>query len=141
VLEATGRPLTHWQATTAPGLLARGALRLLVTPPRAEIYARCDARLGRMIDAGALDEVRVLDAMGLPAQRPAMRALGVPHLLRHVRGEVGLDEALEAARTATRRYAKRQMTWFRHRMADWHRLEQIDRAELAAAVDGLLPLA
>jgi tRNA dimethylallyltransferase len=139
VLEATGRPLAHWQATTLPGPLAQGALRLLLAPPRAEVYARCDARLGGMIDAGALDEVRALDRLGLPAQRPAMRALGVPHLLRHVRGEAGLEEALDAARTATRRYAKRQMTWFRHRMADWHRLEQDDRAELAAAIDGLLP--
>lgn len=138
VLEATGRPLSHWQATTVPGPLARGALRLLLAPPRAEVYARCDARLGRMVAAGALDEVRALDRLGLPAQRPAMRALGVPHLLRHVRGEVGLDEALDAACTGTRRYAKRQMTWFRHRMADWHRLEQVDRAAPAALIDGLL---
>lgn len=138
VLEATGRPLAHWQATTAPGPLAQGALHLLLAAPRAEVYARCDARLGRMIDAGALDEVRALDTMGLPPHLPAMRALGVPHLLRHVRGEIGLDEALDAARTATRRYAKRQTTWFRHRMADWHWLEAAGMRDLAATVDGLL---
>jgi tRNA A37 N6-isopentenylltransferase MiaA len=126
-------------AAISPAATDQGALRLLLAPPRAEVYARCDARLGGMIDAGALDEVRALDRLGLPAQRPAMRALGVPHLLRHVRGEAGLEEVLDAARTATRRYAKRQMTWFRHRMVDWHRLEQDDRAELAAAIDGLLP--
>ena len=69
-----------------------------------------------MIAAGALDEAAALAARGLRPDLPAMKAVGVPELLRHLRGEIPLDEAIAAAQRATRRYAKRQMTWFRHQM-------------------------
>jgi tRNA dimethylallyltransferase len=70
-----------------------------------------------MIAAGALDEAAVLAERGLDPALPAMKAVGLPELLRHVRGETSLDAAVADAQRATRRYAKRQMTWFRHQMS------------------------
>ena len=130
VLTATGRPLAEWQRTPEPSPLA-GGVRLVLDPPRATLHARCDARLASMVEQGALEEVRALAALNVPPDRPAMRALGVPHFLRHVRGQMPLDRALADAQTATRRYVKRQSTWFRHRMADWTFLAEEDPDRLA----------
>jgi tRNA dimethylallyltransferase len=69
-----------------------------------------------MVAAGGLDEARALMARGLDPELPAMKAVGVPELLRHLRGEFGLDKAIALAQQSTRRYAKRQMTWFRHQL-------------------------
>ena len=85
-------------------------------PPREVLYAACDRRFASMIAAGALDEAAALAARGLPADLPAMKAVGVPELLRHLRGEIPLEDAIALAQRATRRYAKRQMTWFRHQI-------------------------
>jgi tRNA dimethylallyltransferase len=118
VWAGTGRPLTHWQALPPdpPGLALpwRG---LVLAPERSWLYARCDTRLDAMVAQGALDEVRTL--ADLDPTLPARRALGVPELLRHVQGEIDLETALSAARTATRRYAKRQLTWLRNKMVSW----------------------
>jgi tRNA dimethylallyltransferase len=115
VVRATGRPLGTWQTRTAAASPYRFA-SVLLAPPREALYAACDARLHAMITRGALDEAAALGARGLDPSLPAMKAVGVPELLRHWRGEMGLDEAVAAAQRATRRYAKRQMTWFRHQM-------------------------
>jgi tRNA dimethylallyltransferase len=115
VVRATGRPLGIWQARTAAASPHR-FLSVLLAPTREALYAACDARFRAMIDAGALDEVAALGERGLDPALPAMKALGVPELLRHWRGETLLDDAVAAAQQATRRYAKRQMTWFRHQM-------------------------
>ena len=72
-----------------------------------------------MLDAGALDEVRTLAARGLDSSLPAMKAHGVPWLIRHLRGEITLDEAAENGKRDTRRYTKRQATWFRHQLPEW----------------------
>lgn len=117
VLDATGRPLSDWQAAPADG--PPDGLRfatVLLLPPRDLLYASCDRRLAAMVRDGALDEVRRLLAMGLDRAKPAMKALGVAELARHLNGECGLDEAVAAAQQATRRYAKRQMTWFRNQI-------------------------
>jgi tRNA dimethylallyltransferase len=115
VLEATGSPLGHWQARREgppPGLAFR---TVLILPPRPALYAACDARFEAMIAAGALEEVRRLEALGLPEDRPVLKALGVPELRRHSAGELSLEAAVALAQRSTRRYAKRQVTWFRHR--------------------------
>lgn len=121
VLEATGRSLADWQALppdgSPPGIRF---LPVFVDPPRDVLYARCDRRFGIMMDEGALEEVRALDALGLDPGLPAMKALGVPELRAHLRGERTLDEAVTLARMQTRRYAKRQVTWFRHQWAALH---------------------
>ncbi len=112
VLEATGKPLSAWHETqgAAPGFTFR---RIVVQPPRDALYASCDARFEAMLRAGALEEVRALLARELAPSLPAMKALAVPELIRHLRGECDLESAAQAARTATRRYAKRQTTWLR----------------------------
>ena len=90
---------------------------ILLMPPRDRLYAACDARFAAMIEGGALDEAAALAARGLDPDLPAMKAVGLPELLRHLRGEIALAEAIAAAQHATRRYAKRQMTWFRHQLS------------------------
>ncbi len=126
VFAATGKALSDWQASGDP-LLAPGSWRAIaLEPPRDALYARCDARLAAMIDDGALEEVSALMARGLDPDLPALKALGVRELAAHLRGETTLAEALAAAQMQTRRYAKRQTTWMRGRMADWPRLTEID---------------
>jgi tRNA dimethylallyltransferase len=116
VLEATGSSLAEWQARPVEGpAFTAPTAAVLLEPPRPELYARCDARFLAMLEAGALDEVRALDRLGLDPALPAMKALGVPELRRHLAGEWGLAAAVAAAQKATRHYAKRQSTWFRHR--------------------------
>lgn len=124
VLEATGHGITWWQrhATPVPpaGL---SFLPLVVEPPRDRLYAQCDARFLAMLDQGALGEVRQLATLGLDPDLPAMKALGVPELLAHLRGEVTLAEATARAQQMTRNYAKRQLTWFRHQLAAARRVD------------------
>ncbi len=115
VVRATGVPINDWRRQTAAAPTYRFA-SLLLMPHRTALYAACDARFRRMIAAGALDEAAALAARGLDPSLPAMKAVGVPELLRHLHGEMSLNEAVGLAIQATRRYAKRQMTWFRHQM-------------------------
>jgi tRNA dimethylallyltransferase len=122
VLEATGRPLAVWQEQTA---VTEGYrfLPLVLTPPRGELYARCDTRFLRMLEDGALDEVAELAAGNLDPSLPAMKALGVPDLRTFLAGGSSLETAVAAAQQATRRYAKRQLTWFRHQLPEARRLD------------------
>jgi len=113
VVRATGVPIGNWQQRAKHPPPYRFAT-ILLAPPRDRLYAVCDARFARMIAAGALAEVVALAARGLDPDLPAMKAVGLPELLSHLRGEVQLDDAITAAQRATRRYAKRQVTWFRH---------------------------
>ena len=123
VARATGRALSDWQADTRP-VLAPGTWRgVVVEPPRKALYARCDARLEAMVAAGALDEAAALMARGLDPRLPVMKAVALRELAAAARGEIPLAEAIAAAQVATRRYAKRQLTWFRHQASDWPRTE------------------
>lgn len=119
---ATGKSLTAWQTDTKPALAPGSWKGLVLDPPRAELYARCDARLATMIEQGALDEVRAVEARGLDTALPALKAVGYREFAAHLRGETTLDQALDAARQETRRYAKRQLTWFRNQTPDWERV-------------------
>ena len=120
VIEATSRPLSEWHGEAAKPLVdpAR-ATKVFLAPDRDELRRRIDARFDAMLASGALDEVRALDARALDPLLPAMKAHGVPWLLRHLHGDMSLDEAAERAKADTRRYAKRQLTWFRHQLSDW----------------------
>jgi tRNA dimethylallyltransferase len=115
VVRATGKPIGEWQAHSAKPAPYRFAT-ILLAPPRAALYAACDARFAAMIDKGGLEEAAALLARDLSPDLPAMKAVGLPELFRHLRGEITLPEAITAAQQATRRYAKRQMTWFRHQL-------------------------
>ena len=122
VLEETGRPLSKWHRLPASSP-ALPATAVWLNPPRPALYARCDARLEAMLAGGALEEVEALLARNLDPALPAMKALGVPELSAYVRGEVSLEEATTAAQTLTRRFAKRQLTWFRHRLPSALRID------------------
>ncbi|HEX2561147.1 tRNA (adenosine(37)-N6)-dimethylallyltransferase MiaA [Phenylobacterium sp.] len=123
---ASGVSLTEWQARTRP-VLAPGSWReVVLEPPRAALYARCDARLEWMVEHGALDEVRALIARGLAPDLPVMKAVGVRELADHIAGRTDLEAALAAAQRETRRYVKRQSTWLRHRMSGWPRITALE---------------
>ena len=127
VIEATGRPLAEWHADTTPPLLPEGSYRaLFIAPEREALYARIDARFDAMLADGALEEVTRLAARGLDPLLPAMKAHGVPALIRHLRGEITREEAAMIGKADTRHYAKRQFTWFRHQLPefDWLTPEQ-----------------
>ena len=113
VVRATGMPIGAWQHHRHPTSPCRFAT-ILLAPARDQLYAACDARLTRMIETGALAEAAALAARGLDPELPAMKAVGLPELWSYLRGDMPLGEAIAAAQRATRRYAKRQMTWFRH---------------------------
>jgi tRNA dimethylallyltransferase len=119
VQQATGRGLADWQDNTGPALLPLDAVHTIVLrPDRDWLGARIDLRFDTMIAAGALDEVSA-NMDGWDAALPSSRAIGAPELIAHLRGECGLQDAVAAAKLATRQYAKRQRTWFRNRMKDW----------------------
>jgi tRNA dimethylallyltransferase len=120
VMLATGRSLTDWHRDGMPALLdpARAA-KVFLSCERAELVARIEKRFAAMLEAGALDEVRALAQRTLDPTLPAMKAHGVPWLIRHLKGEIALDEAAAGGVMDTRRYAKRQVTWFRNQMMDW----------------------
>jgi tRNA dimethylallyltransferase len=122
VFDATGRSLSDWQADTAPTLRQGAWSAIALEPPRAELYARCDLRFTAMMRAGALEEVRMLIARGLDPELPAMKAVGVRELAARLRGELSEAAAVAFAQQETRRYAKRQMTWFRRQASDWLRI-------------------
>ncbi len=123
VRRATGRGLAAWQAETGPPLLPRrDALALVVDPGRDALRSRIAARFDAMMAAGALDEAR-RERPHWSFARPSGRAIGAPELMAHLDGRMDLDAAVEAAKTATQRYAKRQRTWLRGRMADWTHVE------------------
>lgn len=124
---ATGRSLSDWQAATRPPLTRYRAL--VLEPPRPLLYARCDARFEAMLAAGALEEARALLARDLPERQPVLRALGVQALGAHLRGEATLAEATAIAKTETRNYAKRQLSWFRNQNGAWPRLTGADADE------------
>jgi tRNA dimethylallyltransferase len=113
VLEATGRPLAEWQASDPGRRSPYRFLRFVLMPPRQALNAACDGRFLGMLENGALDEVRALLALDLDPALPVMKALGVAELAAHLGGALALEAAAARARQATRRYAKRQMTWLR----------------------------
>jgi tRNA dimethylallyltransferase len=119
VFAATGRPLAAFHGPRSTPLLDAAACRgFFIAPPREKLYARIDSRFEKMMAAGALAEVEALRARRLDPALPAMRAHGVPHLLRHLEGALPLDEAVAAGQRDTRHYAKRQFTFARHQLPD-----------------------
>jgi len=128
VVRSTGQPLHVWQASKSGGIGSTITLHpALLMPDRDWLNQRCADRLDAMLAAGALAEVEALLARNLPPALPVMRAIGVPPIAAFLRGE--MDEAGMRTQTIidTRRYAKRQYTWFRHQPpADWSRLNQTD---------------
>ena len=148
VLEATGRSLADWQAASDHQPAPWRFDVVLLLPPREALYAACDARLETMLGAGALDEVAALDARiasgSLADDVPLVRALGVPELRAHLRGDLDRDAMTRAVQQATRRFAKRQMTWFRHQIpaeaaAPLRHIERYEEKYSIGLVDKIFP--
>lgn len=121
VREATGKSIRHWQAKAARPLVKPGEIiaKAALIPRRDVLYERIERRFDEMIRQGAVEEVAALLERHLDPDLPVMKAIGVPELAAHLAGELSLEEAVVKAKTASRRYAKRQMTWIRGQMADW----------------------
>ena len=124
VFAATGRPLAEWQEKPGVPLIdPEETVAVFLSVERAALQARIDTRFAAMLGAGALDEVQALAARRLDPRLPAMTAHGVPWLMRHLAGEISLEQAAAGGKADTRRYAKRQETWFRHQLEGWMWIE------------------
>jgi tRNA dimethylallyltransferase len=140
VVLATGRSLLAWhEEGNAASVDAARAAKVFLSPDRDALLRRIDMRFDEMMAAGAMEEVQTLAARGLSPDLPAMKAHGVPWLIRHVRGEIGMEEAVEGAKRDTRQYTKRQATWFRNQLPEFVWVEP-DKA-FAAVEEQLLGLA
>ncbi len=138
VVISTGRTLDEWQEHREGGIAGEVELRpLILLPPRAWLYGRCDERFARMIEQGAVEEVKTLLARKLDPNLPIMRAIGVRELSTYLHGEATLAEATAAGQQSTRRYAKRQYTWFAHQPpAEWPCFhEALDQPTMPAALE------
>lgn len=124
VLEATGRSIRSFQSATGPMIVNPDrARKIVVLPERSVLHDRINRRFAGMMQTGAVDEVRALLALELPADSTAMKAIGVSQIAEMLAGRMPEDEVIEKAAAATRQYAKRQMTWFRNQMGeDWQRV-------------------
>jgi tRNA dimethylallyltransferase len=137
VLEATGCSLSEWQRNSGAAPLAGLRLaRFVLSPPRTELHARIAARFETMLAGGALEEAAALHALD-PAL-PAARILGLRELWRLLDGSATRQETITAVIAATRQYAKRQLTWFRHRMADWTWIEETGRDAIVGRMMGAI---
>lgn len=123
LVRTTGKPLAALHAETHPLLAPDEWTGLALQCDRQALYARIEARFDAMMAAGALDEAKALYARGLDRQLPAMKAVGIRPLLAHLDGDIPLEDAVVQAKTDSRRYAKRQFTWFANQHADWMRVE------------------
>ncbi len=120
VVEATGRPLAEWHAHGLPPLLPpEGVVALFLAPDRQTVYEWIDRRFESMMDRGALEEARALSSRKLDPLLPAMKAHGVPALIRYLAGDLSREEAIAIGQIDTRHYAKRQFTWFRHQLPEF----------------------
>ncbi len=127
VERATGTPLSEWQKKTEPGPMQihdeQGAVqKFILLPEREVLYDRCNRRFDMMLKEGGLQEVQALLARNLARELPVMRALGVPSLVAYLQGDISLEQASEQAKMQTRRFAKRQLTWFRNQFSRWNTL-------------------
>jgi tRNA dimethylallyltransferase len=137
VFEASGRPLAEWQRNPGRALLGDVRLaRFVLAPARPELHRRIEARFAVMLEDGALKEAARLK--GLDPALPSARILGLRELWAYLDGATDLESAKSSAKAATRQYAKRQLTWFRHRMADWTWIEECVTDEIVAGIMRIL---
>ena len=127
VIRSTGKSIVEWRKLREGGIGDAVELHpLLLLPPRDWLHKRCNLRFEQMLERGAVEEVRALLALDLPADAPVMRAIGVPEIAAMLHGEIDRDEALARGQAATRQYAKRQYTWFRNQSPDsWPRYAEV----------------
>jgi tRNA dimethylallyltransferase len=126
VVLSTGKTLAEWQSRREGGIEDAVALRpLILLPPREWLYRRCDERFAAMVEHGAAEEVRALLKRNLSPDLPVMRGIGVLEIAGWLNGEATREDAISAGQQATRRYAKRQYTWFAHQPPpEWPRFRE-----------------
>ena len=124
VLKATGQSIRSFQTATGPMIVNPDrARKIVVLPERSVLHDRINRRFAAMMQSGAMDEVKALLSLDLPADATAMKAIGVSQIAEMLAGRMSEAEVIEKAAAATRQYAKRQMTWFRNQMGeDWQRV-------------------
>ncbi len=141
VVRSSGRTLADWQREKIGGI--GNAIRLaplLLIPDSAWLADRIDRRFVAMLDQGAVEEVEVLASRKLDPSLPAMRAIGVPEIAAWLSGTLARDAMIERAQAASRQYAKRQRTWFRHQPPqDWPRTAQSCNSNIFQ-IDTLFPI-
>ncbi|MGH6760048.1 MAG: tRNA (adenosine(37)-N6)-dimethylallyltransferase MiaA [Phyllobacterium sp.] len=119
VIDASGRSILDWQQQKGTGLIDGSVARkYVIRPDRAVLAERISRRFDQMMAGPAVEEVRAVLALGLAGELPAMKAIGVREIRAMLAGEISQEEASALAKTATRQYAKRQMTWFRNQLDD-----------------------
>ena len=130
VLEATGFSITYWHKKKRKTNSENGFYSVLLMPERRKLYSNCDTRFLEFIDKGAIDEAKRIQELDLLPGLPAFKALGLSELIQYLDGEIGLSSAIELAQRATRRYAKRQVTWFRNQLHEDYLMETQDNDEV-----------
>ncbi|MDR2609036.1 MAG: tRNA (adenosine(37)-N6)-dimethylallyltransferase MiaA, partial [Rickettsiales bacterium] len=124
VITETGKSIFVWQENRQPPLFNNFKIYTIL-PEREDVYQKINSRFIKMVENGAIDEVEKLLSMNLAPHLPAMKAHGVPEIIKYLKGELNLDEAIQIAQTNTRHYAKRQYTWFKNQFPN---AEMIDCA-------------
>lgn len=127
IVEASGRSILSWQGALGDPLVhSESARKIVIAPERGLLRERIDRRFDGMVADGALREVEALTRLGADPARPAMKAIGVREFQAFLAGQIALEQAIERAKAASRQYAKRQTTWFRHQLgADWERIAPV----------------
>jgi len=136
VYNETGKALSAWQANTRPIIPKRFCSRAVLLPEREGLYERINTRFEAMISNGGLSEAKRVYAKGYDSSLPMMKAIGLQQFFPYLRGEVELSESIELAKRDTRRFAKRQFTWFRGQAADW---AQITNSAQKRAFEAKIP--
>lgn len=135
VARGTEKNLSAWQAETRPVIPKRFCRRAVLLPDRAALYARINARFDNMMERGGLEEAKAVFAKGYEPSLPVMKAIGLQQFGPYLNGDMSLEEAIDIAKRDTRRFAKRQFTWFRGQSADWQKIENIaDKAGFKAKI-------
>jgi tRNA dimethylallyltransferase len=115
VITETGIGLAQWQEKDSPPPYpAENFIHFIITPEREALYKKCEERFLTMIKMGAIDEVKSLLNKNYPPETQISKAIGIKELSKHITGEISLEEAITLGQTATRQYAKRQVTWFKN---------------------------
>ncbi|MDG7057383.1 MAG: tRNA (adenosine(37)-N6)-dimethylallyltransferase MiaA [Wolbachia endosymbiont of Penenirmus auritus] len=127
VITETGKSIFVWQENRQPPLFNNFKIYTIL-PERENVYRKINSRFIKMVENGAIDEVEKLLSMNLAPHLPAMKAHGVPEIIKYLKGELNLDETIQIAQTNTRHYAKRQYTWFKN---------QFPNAEMIDCTNGL----
>ncbi|WND02076.1 tRNA (adenosine(37)-N6)-dimethylallyltransferase MiaA [Temperatibacter marinus] len=137
---SSGKALSEWQKKNEPGPLLsedqEGVVhKYVLSLDRETLYDRCNLRFDLMMEQGTMNEVENLNRRGLDSNLPCMKSLGYPDLIRYLNKEVSLEVAIENSKMQTRRFSKRQLTWFRNQFSQWN---FIDTQQLERESDRLI---